>query len=252
MSRLRPSPTPPVPQSTRSLRVVAAGTLFLTHTLSLPSLPGPAQTVRAHEYVRSRGGSAPAILSVLSQFHVDKCWLIASLGSSQEARGLTRELEAEGVSTRYCKVWEGAGVPAAWILHAGDTTNQSVINHNPLPDIPHEEFVSLLGPVLVPEHYPSPDLPLASPPLSPPPISSNGVTPFEWIHFEGCSVKTTLHNIQGVDSFARERRWRSQCVFSVDVGRRVKQGIEAVCTPFLTAPSGPLIPVENSLSPMLT
>ncbi|KAF8488046.1 hypothetical protein F5888DRAFT_1583206, partial [Russula emetica] len=61
----------------------------------------------------SRGGNAPAILSVLSQLHVDKCWLVASLGGAQEARALAHELEVEGVSTRYCKVWEGAGVPAA-------------------------------------------------------------------------------------------------------------------------------------------
>jgi hypothetical protein len=119
MSRLRPSPTPTLSPSTRSLRVVAAGTLFLTHTLSLPTHPGPTQTVRAHEYARSRGGSAPAILAVLSQLQVDKCWLVASLGGAQEARAVARELEAEGVSTRYCKVWEGAGVPAAWVLHAG-------------------------------------------------------------------------------------------------------------------------------------
>jgi sugar/nucleoside kinase (ribokinase family) len=105
---------------TRPLRVVAVGTLFLTHTLSLPTHPGPGQSVRAHEYAHSRGGSAPAVLSVLSQLNVDKCWLVASLGGAQEARAVARELEAEGVSTRYCKVWEGAGVPAAWILHAGE------------------------------------------------------------------------------------------------------------------------------------
>jgi sugar/nucleoside kinase (ribokinase family) len=85
------------------------------------------QTVRAHEYVHSRGGSAPAVLSVLSQPHADKCWLVANLGSSQEARGLARELEAEGVSMWYCKVWEGAGVPAAWILHAGACLSLSAL-----------------------------------------------------------------------------------------------------------------------------
>jgi len=143
-----------------------------------------------------------------------------------------RELEADGVSTRYCKVWEGASVPAAWVLQSGDTNSQSVINHNPLPDIPHEEFVSILGPLLVPDHYPSPEQPLASPPLSPPPISPTSGAPFDWIHFEGRSVKTTLNNLQGLDGLARERRWRSQCVFSVDVGRRAKQGIEAVRTLF--------------------
>jgi len=121
MSRLRPSPTPsPLPPTTRPLRVVAVGTLFLTHTLSLPTHPGPGQSVRAHEYSHSRGGSAPAVLSALSQLNADKCWLVASLGGAQEARAVARELEAEGVSTRYCKVWEGAGVPAAWILHASE------------------------------------------------------------------------------------------------------------------------------------
>jgi sugar/nucleoside kinase (ribokinase family) len=68
--------------------------------------------------VHSQGGTTPAVLSVLSQLHADKCWLVTSLGSSQEAHALTRELKAKGVSTQYCKVWEGAGVPAAWILHA--------------------------------------------------------------------------------------------------------------------------------------
>ena len=121
MSRLRPSPTPtPLPPSTRPLRVVSAGTLFLTHVLSLPTHPGPGQAVRAHEYARSRGGSAPAVLSVLSQLNADKCWLVASLGGAQEARAVARELEAEGVSTRYCKVWEGAAVPAAWVLDASE------------------------------------------------------------------------------------------------------------------------------------
>jgi hypothetical protein len=110
----------------------------------------------------------------------------------------------------------------------GDSNSQSVINRNPLPDIPHEEFVSLLGPLLVPEHYPSPESPLASPPLSSPPPSPIINAPFDWIHFEGRSVKTTLNNLQGLDGLARERRWGSQCLFSVDVGRRATQGIEAV------------------------
>ena len=109
-SRLRPSPTPtptltPTPSpSTRPLRVVAESTLFLTHTLSLPTPPGPTQTIRTDEYARSRSASAPAALSLLSQLHADKCWLDASLGGAQEARALSRELEAEGVSMRYWKV----------------------------------------------------------------------------------------------------------------------------------------------------
>lgn len=79
----------------------------------------------------------------------------------------------------------------------------------------------------------------SSPPLTTsPPRSPNGgpillpnpnsPAPFEWLHFEGRSVKTTLSNITGVDGLARERKWRTHCVFSIDVGRRAKQGVEAV------------------------
>ena len=35
------------------------------------------------------------------------------------------------------------------LYFSGDTNSQSVVNHNSLPDIAHEEFVSLLGPLLV-------------------------------------------------------------------------------------------------------
>jgi hypothetical protein len=38
-------------------------------------------------------------------------------------------------------------------LPADDPTTRAIINHNPLPELTHEDFVSLLGPILVPEHY---------------------------------------------------------------------------------------------------
>jgi len=132
-----------------------------------------------------------------------------------------------------------------------------VVNHNPLPDITHEDFVSLLGPLLAPENYPQPTstpTPTSTTPnyassssLAPPSSSTprtsqsgprpqitpilhnpNSPAPFDWLHFEGRSVKTTLSNITGLDGLARERKWRSHCVFSVDVGRRGRQGVEAV------------------------
>ena len=129
-----------------------------------------------------------------------------------------------------------------------------MINNNPLPDITHEEFISLVGPLLVPENYAYLNSPaLATPPASSPqtpntPSGSgaprlstsntngtvaarqpiNSPAPVDWIHFEGRSVKTTLHNTVGLDGLARERKWRSHCVFSVDVGRRAHQGVEAL------------------------
>ncbi|KAJ7158735.1 hypothetical protein C8R46DRAFT_957377 [Mycena filopes] len=227
----------------RPLRIVASGTLFLTHTLGLGGPhPAPGTVVRAHSVTKTRGGSASTLLSLLAQFARVDAFLVAPLGGNEEGRMILRDLEREGVSTRYCKVWKGTGVPSAWVLESSDeNTTRTVINHNPLPDITHEEFVSILGPLLAPENYmfpaspsPSPTQMVAPPPSLPRPSGGlqpnpNSPAPFDWLHFEGRSVKTTLSNITGLDGLARERKWRSHCVFSVDVGRsKGRQGVEAL------------------------
>ncbi|KAF8825119.1 hypothetical protein HHX47_DHR7000299 [Lentinula edodes] len=229
MAKLRKESRDVPSSSSKPLRILASGTLFLTHTLAVPCHPAPSTVIRASSVSTIRGGSASSILALLAQFSspVDPI-LVASLGGSDEGKMITKELEREGVNTRYCKVWPESGVPSAWVIQA---------------NITHEEFVSLLGPLLVPENYymyssPSPSPTLTSPPgptpslspmyQSPNILNPNTPAPFDWIHFEGRSVKTTLNNITGLDSLARERKWRSHCVFSVDVGRRSRQGIEAV------------------------
>ncbi|KAJ7035087.1 hypothetical protein C8F04DRAFT_1038046 [Mycena alexandri] len=230
---------PPVPG--RPLRIVASGTLFLTHTLGLVgSHPAPATVVRAHSVTKTRGGSASTLLSLLAQFSRVDAFLVAPLGGNDEGKMILRDLEREGVSTRYCKIWKGTGVPSAWVLESDENNTRTVINHNPLPDISHEEFVSILGPLLAPENYmfpaspsPSPTQLVAPPPSLPRPSglqpNPNSPAPFDWLHFEGRSVKTTLSNITGLDGLARERKWRSHCVFSVDVGRsKGRQGVEAL------------------------
>ncbi|KAH9931749.1 hypothetical protein B0H21DRAFT_699790 [Amylocystis lapponica] len=264
MARLRRDTQDTVPVLQRPLRIVASGTLFLTHTLSLPTHPEPSAVVRAQSVTRSRGGTASTCLAILAQFSSVEAMLVASLGGNEEGKMIIRELEKERVSTRFCKIWDDAGVPSAWVLCAGDTDTRAVINNNPLPDITHEDFISLLGPLLAPENYgymspvatpaspiipattnhavtnlnalqprTSISAPLPSPPPPPPPPlpalrANNSPAPFDWVHFEGRSVKTTLSNIMGLDGLARERKWRSHCVFSVDVGRRTRQGVEAL------------------------
>ncbi|KAJ4477173.1 hypothetical protein J3R30DRAFT_3657686 [Lentinula aciculospora] len=244
MAKLRKESREVPSSSSRPLRILASGTLFLTHTLAVPHHPAPSTVIRASSVTTIRGGSASSILALLAQFTspVDPI-LVASLGGSDEGRMLMKELEREGVNTRYCKIWPDAGVPSAWVIQATENDTRTVINHNPLPDITHEEFVSLLGPLLVPENYYMYSIPSASPTLNSAPGNNNPTpspstmqqsqnpntpAPFDWIHFEGRSVKTTLNNITGLDSLARERKWRSHCVFSVDVGRRNRQGIEAL------------------------
>ena len=49
----------------KQLRIVASGTLFLTHTLSLPCHPAPSTVIRAHSVDKSRGGSANMVRFLL-------------------------------------------------------------------------------------------------------------------------------------------------------------------------------------------
>jgi sugar/nucleoside kinase (ribokinase family) len=57
----------------------------------------------------------------LAQFSSVEAVLVAPLGGNEEGRMVLRDLENEGVITQYCKIWRDAGVPSAWILHAGNS-----------------------------------------------------------------------------------------------------------------------------------
>lgn len=103
----------------RPLRIVASGTLFHTYTLSLPCHPAPSTVVRAHSVLKTRGGSASTLLSLLAQFSYVEALLVAPLGGDEDGQMVIRDLEKEGVSSRYCKVWKDSGVPTAWVLQSG-------------------------------------------------------------------------------------------------------------------------------------
>jgi len=104
----------------RPLRIIASGTLFLTHTLSLPFHPTPSSVTRAHSVEKTRGGSASTVLSLLAQFSSVDAILVASLGGNDDGKMILRDLEREGVITRFCKLWANYGVPSAWVLQTGE------------------------------------------------------------------------------------------------------------------------------------
>jgi hypothetical protein len=234
----------------RQLRILLSGTLFLTNALGLDSFPSPGSVSRSHSVTKTRGGSAATVASILAQFSGTEPYLNAALGGNDEAKLVHRRMEREGVILQYCKLWSNASIPTAWVLDTGQPDLRAVINHNPLPDITHEEFISILGPALAPENYPthsatgyssqsrvhgtsntavtaSPSRPSTA--SSPNPSGQQqSPAPFDWFHFEGRSVRTTLSNITGVEGLARERKWRSHSIFSVDIGRRARQGVEVL------------------------
>ncbi|KAG8969343.1 hypothetical protein FRC03_003444 [Tulasnella sp. 419] len=247
---------PSSPPGTRSrLRIVASGTVFITHTITLRDPPLSTQgdvNMRAQSIVRARGGSAPAILSILCQFgrqdDVVDAWLVAPVGRGSDASALLTELEKEGVKTKLCAKREGEGVPSAYVLKShfsassatktAPKSTRTVINYNPIPDITHEEFIRLLAPVLYPNVTPSsPALP-TTPPINAipdrPSLEDNFLaipaqdTPFDWLHFEGRTAQTTLSNMTGLDGFLRDRGWRGRVVFSLDCMRAGRPGQEAL------------------------
>ncbi|KAF8484350.1 hypothetical protein JB92DRAFT_1574693 [Gautieria morchelliformis] len=148
--------------------------------------------------------------------------LLHRQGRQGRPRRMGNRVGSVSLDTRAC--------PADRHACAGEGA-KTVINHNPLPDMTHDEFVARLGPVLAPENYApsSPPLPPVSPPHLPtlaspagapcPQCSGPGMPPFDWMHFEGRAAQTTLANITGLDGLARERGWRARCVFSLGVTR---------------------------------
>jgi ketohexokinase len=56
----------------------------------------------------------------LGQFAGVDALLVAPLAGNDEGVMLKRDLERANVNTRFCKVWEGANVPSAWVLESGE------------------------------------------------------------------------------------------------------------------------------------
>ncbi len=103
----------------RPIRIVASGTLFNTNVLTLPTMPTESSVSRARTVSRTRGGSVANVLITLGQFSSVEPMLVAPLAGNNEGAMMVRDLEREGVNTRFCKVWEGASVPSAWVLESG-------------------------------------------------------------------------------------------------------------------------------------
>lgn len=88
---------------------------------------------------------------------------------NDEGRRIIQHLHTEGVITRFSKFWPGYNVPSAWVIEQQDGGSRSIINHNSLPDLSHEDFISLLGPTLAPENF-------GYFPPSPPPLTAVSMT----------------------------------------------------------------------------
>jgi hypothetical protein len=106
----------------RRFRIVASGTLFITHTLSVGTLPEHAHksnsATRASSVRRERGGASATVLSVLAQFNHVTAYLVAPVGSGPEGEAMIKELEGANVNTRLCARRDANGIPAAYIMCA--------------------------------------------------------------------------------------------------------------------------------------
>ncbi|GJJ14111.1 hypothetical protein Clacol_008368 [Clathrus columnatus] len=240
------------------LRVFGFGTVFVTQKLILNAYPEAGTVARAQNVRKTRGGHSANVLAILAQFRssrpkthiassssfrvVDDVQFCGPLSGAEEGALILKEFESQGVSTIFSVIREGKSVPTAWVIEV---------------DMTHEEFVSRLGPVLAPENYDISPNTLPSHPVNVPPVPPNhlrkrsgsgpqiysssggnnptnfpyqqfilpGMPPFEWMHFEGRSPNILHFNLTGLDGLARERGWRSKCVFSLQISRT---GVEAL------------------------
>lgn len=119
MNKARKDDGLPFSTTTKPLRIVAAGTLFQTFNLSVPCHPASSTAIRAQSVTKTSGGSASTLLTMLAQFPSVEPMLVASLAGNEDGQLVIRNLENAGVSTRFCKVWKGVGVPSAWVIQAG-------------------------------------------------------------------------------------------------------------------------------------
>ncbi|KAG8801070.1 hypothetical protein FRC16_001358, partial [Serendipita sp. 398] len=215
-------------QQTPVTRFLACGTVYITHTLSVPLVAiQPAITVhddeedtpvtksiRAKQVTTQRGGTAANILSILAQFNAVpklppspvqittrrsslECALVSPLGSDAAGRALMYELEAEGIRTRFCKT------PAVHAVYGPGPGIPPVTT----PGVTHQ----------MPSHAPS-SLNINQP-LTPttPGLPSNA--PFTIFHITGRSQSAdaiSLLNLTGVDGLARDRLWRDKATFTLD------------------------------------
>jgi hypothetical protein len=146
MSILRATHSPTNSSSNASsrppLRVLASGTLFLTHRLLVPAYPEAGGVARAQSVQSLRGGHGANVLVVLAQFRstrvhvpspggvpvvaggsgarsVGDVQFSGPLAGNEEGALVVKELEAQGVATTFSMVREGKGVPAAWVIESG-------------------------------------------------------------------------------------------------------------------------------------
>jgi hypothetical protein len=108
------APYPPRPR-----KIFGVGTLFLTHTLTVPTPPTPGTSTRATSATCTRGGNIPNTWRILAQLPGVDVSLIAPLSGDVEGRSIRAQLEEEKMNTRYCRVWDELGVPSAWVLQHG-------------------------------------------------------------------------------------------------------------------------------------
>ncbi|KAH7104178.1 hypothetical protein BKA62DRAFT_496988 [Auriculariales sp. MPI-PUGE-AT-0066] len=240
----------------RSVRVIGSGTLFVVNSLGLDTFPIEGTASRAKSIARTRGGPAANALALMVQlgrtelprghtvtaqtggFIIEpavEAHLVAALGTDDIARLQMKELHGEGVTTRYCKLVQGAPAPSSWVLSNDSSQTTTVVHHNSLPNISHIEFVELLGPLLVPENYPSsPPASLPSPGIPRPSTSSDRAAapprraPFDIVLFEGRDPTQTLQNLTALDALAYDRGWRNRCAFCLDLSRKDRAGMDAL------------------------
>jgi ketohexokinase len=141
------------------------------------------------QHVR-RGGNAANTLGVLSQLG-SQAQFCGSVGDDSAAAFVIKDMETDGICTRFRRVKQGKSQPNSCIITNAENGSRTILHFNNLTELTFADFVALA-------------IPLQS---------------LDWIHFQGRNIREVRQMMQFV------RRWHASPTGSL-ASDRLKISVE--------------------------
>jgi ketohexokinase len=144
----------------QAFRVLGVGIATLDLINEVAAYPAEDDEVRALGQQVRRGGNVTNSLAVLSQLG-HRCTWAGTLADDSASREILRDLEDEGVDTRFCVRRRGGRTPTSYVTLSRATGSRTIVHHRDLPELSAAHF------------------------------SDIDLAPFDWVHFEGRNPSET-------------------------------------------------------------
>ena len=225
----------------RRTRLIAVGACSIDTILTVPHFPEEDSKLRATSFTRRRGGNCPNTLEVLIQLlQLDdrsdvELNLVATLPArtSRDIEFIRKSFEyssasyperydeerslipsSQMVDLEHCLYREKFSEPvSSYIISSTAATSRTIINHNALPEMTYEEFVSITETLLGYSNSTS---------AGPDAAADERL----WFHFEGRIPETTLRCIRYIRSCLSSKGRSADLKISVELEKPGREGLQ--------------------------